>query len=97
MSTMVITTKITHKYLTGKTKDQLAWEYLQLLDRKCELEAEVERLQAEKENALVEIYARGNQTAFAAVAQVCDEKLDRSGALLGRVRERYHDRKAGAP
>ena len=39
----------------------------------------------EQIDKLAEIYSRDTQTAFV-VAEICDEVLDRSGALLGRVR-----------
>jgi len=39
------------------------------------------------EHVLTLIYLEGNVTAFVAVGKVCDEELDKSGALLGRVRD----------
>jgi len=42
---------------------------------------------AEMERALALVYAEGYASpAPVAVAKVCDETLDRSGALLGRIR-----------
>ena len=48
--------------------------------------AQADRGTADVENALAAVY-RVNTAAAAAVGQVCDEKLDKSGAMLGRIRE----------
>jgi regulator of replication initiation timing len=53
-----------------------------------QLEAENERLKARQVEILVSIYKRGyHVSASVAVADYCDEVLDKSGALLGLVRE----------
>ena len=44
-------------------------------------------IEPELENALALIYQKGGVVAYSAVAQVCDEILDPSGALLGRIRD----------
>lgn len=45
-------------------------------------------IRAERERVCAAVYAEGHSTsAPVAVAKVCDETLDRSGALLGRVRD----------
>ena len=43
------------------------------------------------EDVLALIYAKNNTRAFLAVAEVCDEVLDKSGGLLGRVRDKAID------
>jgi len=49
------------------------------------------------EAALAGIYGQyDNRPAYVAVAAYCDEVLDRSGALLGRVRARAALRSGGA-
>lgn len=53
-------------------------------------QAENERLENEKLDILAELYLESTSMA-ARVAKLCDEKLDKSGALLGRVRERVQD------
>jgi phage shock protein A len=74
--------------------ENLEKSYLNQIEATVTLEAEYDALRSELdemrealEMALAEIYVRG-VTASVAVAYVCDEKLDRSGALLGRIRER---------
>lgn len=57
------------------------------LDDESLARAAVERSRAYVEQALALVYARGDAAA-AAVAAVCDEDLDPSGAMLGRVRRR---------
>ena len=46
MTTTVVTTKITTKYLMGKTKWELANDYLDLCDAKDKIQDEHERLKA---------------------------------------------------
>ena len=41
---------------------------------------------------LAEIYGK-NTTSACVVAEICDEVLDRSGALLGKVRDAYRSTK----
>jgi hypothetical protein len=56
----------------------------------CEIDAlQVlnERLEQEKLDILAELYLESTSMA-ARIAKVCDEGLDKSGALLGRVRQR---------
>ena len=53
------------------------------------LAATVERLEAERdamEKRLAERYLRGGPNEQATIAELCDECLDRSGAMLGRIR-----------
>ena len=42
-------------------------------------------MKAEQIRKMAEIYSRDTQTAFV-VAEICDEVIDRTGALLGKVR-----------
>ena len=49
-------------------------------------EAEVERLRERLEPALARIYKLGTREAVV-VGRLCDDELDRSGAMLGRVRD----------
>lgn len=44
MSIMVVTTRITRQYLERKTKSDLAQMYLDLLDEKCRLESNLDKL-----------------------------------------------------
>ena len=55
MSTMVVTTKITTKYLMNKTKYDLSQMVLDTLDESDELRAEVATLRAALEDAAAEI------------------------------------------
>lgn len=71
---MEITTKIDYKYLMNKTKSELAYMVLDLLDK-----------QIDWETVLIPIYKRDYSSARV-VAQLCDEILDKSGGLLGRLR-----------
>lgn len=43
MSTFTVETRITHKYLMGKTKDELASEYMRLLDQLDKEQGEIEK------------------------------------------------------
>ena len=54
----------------------------------AELKAKVLKLEAKHLEALALIYAHGRQEAKISVADVCDEYLDKTGRLLGDVRER---------
>lgn len=51
------------------------------------IESKNEQLEQEKLDILAGLYLESTQMA-ARVAEMCDEELDRSGALLGRVRIR---------
>lgn len=48
--------------------------------------ASLSKVGRERDEALAAVY-RQSSAAAAAVARACDEELDRSGALLGRVRQ----------
>lgn len=41
----------------------------------------------EVEDILVKLYIMRNEPSYVAVAEICDTELDRSGGLLGRVRD----------
>lgn len=47
-----------------------------------------EALSKEREATLAAIYARGGSSTQLVIAKYCDEVLDGSGALLGRVRDK---------
>jgi hypothetical protein len=51
-----------------------------------ESQARVRELEEGVERAMAEVYSQSREAAVV-VARVCDEELDRSGALLGRVRK----------
>ena len=51
---------------------------------KARYDKRVDTLEAERENILTIFYLRDPQGA----AKLCDESLDRSGALLGRIRDK---------
>jgi hypothetical protein len=55
--------------------------------RIAELEAELAALRARTEQALVDVYCMGMKEAVV-VGRLCDDSLDRSGAMLGRIREK---------
>ena len=42
-------------------------------------------MKTERKEALAKIYSRDTKTAYV-VAEICDEVLDRTGALLGEIR-----------
>lgn len=61
MSIMTIETTITRKYLFGKSKSDLAYMYLELLERAVQAEAERDALVIEREQLLKRAAAAGTR------------------------------------